>query len=154
MALLKIYNKPDDKCDELEKRLKEMWVRSQRSEIEPHLEDFFKEYDEHHNFVKARGWLRTTRASTLSQLHDLHDSMLNDLEKRYKQLWKEWKEKKPEPKPKVEVLELPDSSELNVMSPSQEEDFEDFLLQMRNVSICEDGSTSPETNQLVEEAGG
>jgi hypothetical protein len=43
------------------------------------------------------------------------------------------------------------------MSPSQEEDFEDFLLQMRNVSICEDGSTSPETNQLVEEgeeAGG
>ena len=118
-ALAKISRKPDEECDDLEKKFKELWVGWQTIDLQKHLKDFFAEYEECRNFFQARGAIGTTRYKALAEINHQAGWMCSDKEKELKALWKEHKPK-PKPKPKREVLELPDLPEFDPFTPSVE----------------------------------
>ena len=52
-----------------------------------HLEEFFKEFDEHGDFMKARGGLRSARYASLRRIKNKPDEECNELELRLKEVW-------------------------------------------------------------------
>jgi len=119
------------------KKLQEVWETPDVTTWKEHLQAFIDEYETNGgDFVKARGANSTARYQTLLRLNNVK---AEDYEEPYrshiKKLQEVW----------GTSPDIPDP-----LPPSQEEDFEDFLLQMRGVSICEDRAISPETNQLEE----
>ena len=81
-ALCRIKNKPKEECNELELRLKEVWIG--RLPPQEYLEAFFQEYDEHGDFEKARGGMRFM---PIRKIINTHDDECNGLEWRFKRLW-------------------------------------------------------------------
>ena len=84
-ALLRITKKPDEECNEQEKRFKGLWEGSKTPE--EHLEAFFEEYEVHNDFKKARGENGTARYQALFRITKKPDEECNELEKRLKELW-------------------------------------------------------------------
>jgi len=85
-ALCRIKNKPKEECNELELRLKEVWIG--RLPPQEYLEAFFQEYDEHGDFEKARGENNSARYSALCRIKNKPKEECNELELRLKEVWK------------------------------------------------------------------
>ena len=82
-ALRKLANKPDAKCSERELKLKELLGMRTREE---HLDDFFTEYDGHHDVMRARGEAGGERHKTLRKLANKRDAECSERELKLKEL--------------------------------------------------------------------
>jgi len=118
-------------------KLQDVWETPDVTTWEEHLQAFLDEYEANGgDFVKARGAVGTPRYQALLKLNNVKvEAYEEPYRSHIKKLQDVW----------GTSPDIPDPLPL-----SQEEDFEDFLLQMRSVSICEDRPISPETNQLEE----
>ena len=82
-ALQKLTNKPDSKCSERERKLKELTgIRTH----EDHLDDFFTEYNDHHDFMRARGAAGGERHKALQKLTYKSDAECSERELKLKEL--------------------------------------------------------------------
>ena len=79
----RLTNKPDAKCSERELKLKELTGIRTREE---HIDDFFTEYDDHRDFMRARGAEGGERYKALRTLTYKRDAECSKRELKLKEL--------------------------------------------------------------------